>query len=251
MNALEVSNLHFSYKSYSLFRTRQTPVLRGASFALEQNRALGLLGASGSGKSTIAALLMQILAPDSGEIKLFGEPLSAPNLDKRRALYRQMQIVFQDPLGAVNPRNSVRECIEEPLNYLFDLSASERARRVRSALDLVELSESLLSKPALNLSGGQIQRVLIARALAIAPKILILDESLSSLDAFLQVKFIRFLSRLKTHYSFLFITHDVRLARLFCDEIILLEAGKIVEKLTPPAAFTSPLGKQLDAAILR
>ncbi|MGP1505947.1 MAG: ABC transporter ATP-binding protein [Campylobacter sp.] len=249
--ALNVRDLNFSYKIFSLFKNSQKSVLSGVNFALESGKALGVLGVSGSGKSTLAQILMQIYTPNSAQITFFGKKLCAKNLASRREIYRQMQIVFQDPLSSVNPRNSVFECIKEPLDYLFKFDKTQLENRVKEALNFVGLSEDFLSKLALNLSGGQIQRVLIARALAVRPKVLILDESLSSLDTILQVKFIELLKRLKSHLTLIFITHDIRLARILCDEIVLLDSGKIAEIIKPNSKMQSQIGRNLENSILK
>lgn len=249
--ALNVRDLNFSYKIFSLFKNSQKPVLSGVNFALESGKALGVLGVSGSGKSTLAQILMQIYTPNSAQITFFGKKLCAKNLASRREIYRQMQIVFQDPLSSVNPQNSVFECIKEPLDYLFKFDKTQRENRVKEVLNFVGLSEDFLSKLALNLSGGQIQRVLIARALAVLPKVLILDESLSSLDTILQVKFIELLKRLKSQLTLIFITHDIRLARILCDEIVLLDGGKIAEIIKPNSKMKSQIGRNLENSILK
>ena len=249
--ALNVHDLNFSYKIFSLFKNSQKPVLSGVNFALESGKALGVLGVSGSGKSTLAQILMQIYTPNSAQITFFGKKLCAKNLASRREIYRQMQIVFQDPLSSINPQNSVFECIKEPLDYLFKFDKTQRENRVKEVLSFVGLSEDFLSKLALNLSGGQIQRVLIARALAVRPKVLILDESLSSLDTILQVKFIELLKRLKSHLTLIFITHDIRLARILCDEIVLLDSGKIAEIIKPNSKMQSQIGRNLENSILK
>ena len=249
--ALNVRDLNFSYKIFSLFKNSQKSVLSGVNFVLESGKALGVLGVSGSGKSTLAQILMQIYTPNSAQITFFGKKLCAKNLASRREIYRQMQIVFQDPLSSVNPRNSVFECIKEPLDYLFKFDKTQLENRVKEALNFVGLSEDFLSKLALNLSGGQIQRVLIARALAVRPKVLILDESLSSLDTILQVKFIELLKRLKSHLTLIFITHDIRLARILCDEIVLLDSGKIAEIIKPNSKMKSQIGRNLENSILK
>lgn len=249
--ALNVRDLNFSYKIFSLFKNSQKPVLSGVNFALESGKALGVLGVSGSGKSTLAQILMQIYTPNSAQITFFGKKLCAKNLVSRREIYRQMQIVFQDPLSSVNPQNSVFECIKEPLDYLFKFDKTQLENRVKEVLSFVGLSEDFLSKLALNLSGGQIQRVLIARALAVRPKVLILDESLSSLDTILQVKFIELLKRLKSQLTLIFITHDIRLARILCDEIVLLDGGKIAEIIKPNSKMKSQIGRNLENSILK
>ncbi len=249
--AIEISGLSHSYASYTLFGgKKESEILKNVSFSLRKNRALGLLGRSGCGKSTLANIIMGLMRPSFGEVKIFGEKLRVDTLASRRELYKNVQIVFQDPLSSVNPASSVFDVIKEPLMYLGEFSAQEIKTRVFEMLSFVQLEPRFLQRKATSLSGGQIQRVCLARALAVKPKILILDETLSSLDLTLRIQILQLLLALKNELSFLFITHDVALARIFCDEIILLDEGRIAEKISADEKFSTELGKELESATL-
>lgn len=251
MSLLSVSGLSHSFVDFSFFgKAREKPVLQDVSFEIGRGEALGLLGKSAGGKSTIAKIISGLLKPSAGEIKFEGRVPDFSSLAGRRAFYRSVQIVFQDSLGAVNPRFSVREIIEEPLLYLSEHSREQRRERALSLLEKVELKSELLDKRASMLSGGQLQRVCIARALAVGPKLIILDEALSSLDTPLQSEILKLLQALKGQSSFLFITHDIRLARLFCERIILLDRGRIAQSVRSGEKFTSEIGRQLEDAVL-
>ena len=230
-------------------RTRKD-VLRGVSFEIRQGEALGLLGKSGCGKSTLAKVLTGLLHPSEGWVEFDGRRLNLTDLDAKREFYSQAQIVFQDAPSAVNPRLSVREVIEEPLLYLTRMPAAQRLECIRRLLKMLEIDESFLNKKASLLSGGQLSRVTIARALAAEPRLVVLDEALSSLDAPLQTSILRVLERLKGKISFLFITHDIRLARIFCDRIVLMDEGRIAQTATAFQSFTCAAGKELESAVL-
>lgn len=230
-------------------RTRKD-VLKGVSFEIRQGESLGLLGKSGCGKSTLAKVLTGLLYPSEGWVEFDGRRLNLTDLDAKREFYSQAQIVFQDAPSAVNPRLSVREVIEEPLLYLTRMPAAQRLERIRRLLKTLEIDESFLNKKASLLSGGQLSRVTIARALAAEPRLVVLDEALSSLDAPLQTSIMRVLTRLKGKVSFLFITHDIRLARIFCDRIVLMDEGRIAQTATAFQSFTCAAGKELESAVL-
>ncbi|WP_297882494.1 ATP-binding cassette domain-containing protein [uncultured Campylobacter sp.] len=248
MSLLSVSGLSHSFVDFSFFgKAREKPVLQDVSFEIERGEALGLLGKSAGGKSTIAKIISGLLKPSAGEIKFEGKEPDFSSLAGRRAFYRSVQIVFQDSIGAVNPRFSVREIIEEPLLYLSERSREQRRERALSLLEKVELKSELLDKRASMLSGGQLQRVCIA---AVEPKLIILDEALSSLDTPLQSEILKLLQALKGQSSFLFITHDIRLARLFCEHIILLDRGRIAQSVRSGEKFTSEIGRELEDAVL-
>ncbi|WP_029410520.1 ATP-binding cassette domain-containing protein [Treponema pedis] len=246
-----VKNINHSFENFSFFGKREkTHVLKNISFDMEYGEALGLLGKSGSGKSTLAKIMIGLLQPSAGIVEFGGKPLDLSNLSKKREFYKQVQIVFQDSLSAVNPRLTVKEIIEEPLLYLTALNRTERLERIQNLMKRLEIAEDFLEKKAVLLSGGQLQRVAVARAMAVNPKLIILDEALSSLDTPLQSGILELLKRLKGEVSFLFITHDIRLVKLFCDRVILLENGEIAETAHAKAEFKSGIGRELQSAVL-
>ena len=248
---LKACGIGCGFESVSFLGKRpRTDVLKGVSFEIRQGEALGLLGKSGCGKSTLAKVLTGLLHPSEGWVEFDGRRLNLTDLDAKRKFYSQAQIVFQDAPSAVNPRLSVREVIEEPLLYLTRMPAAQRLERIRGLLKTLEIDESFLNKKASLLSGGQLSRVTIARALAAEPRLVVLDEALSSLDAPLQTSILRVLERLKGKISFLFITHDIRLARIFCDRIVLMDEGRIAQTATAFQSFTCAAGKELESAVL-
>lgn len=246
MNLLEAVNLTHAYHHQA--------VLKDVSLALRAGETVALLGRSGCGKSTLARMLVGLESPDAGEICWRGTPLTRLNGQARNAFRRDIQMVFQDPLCAVNPRKTVAEILREPLRHLLSLSRSEQQARIVELLAEVELDASLLSKRPPQLSGGQLQRICLARALAPAPRLLILDEAVSSLDLLLQAGVINLLKRLqqRSGVACLFITHDLRLVQRFCQRVMVMEAGEIVETLdvTSPLCFRSPAGQALQQAVL-
>ncbi|MDO5045918.1 ATP-binding cassette domain-containing protein [Campylobacter sp.] len=251
MSLVSVRNLSHTFDNLSLFKkTQGKKVLDDISFDIYHGEALGLLGKSGSGKSTIAKILIGLLKPSRGEIKFEGDILKLSNLRQKREFYKCAQIVFQDSLSAVNPNFNVLQVVEEPLIYLSNLSKDERIKRVKSLLERLDISPDFLYKHVKLLSGGQLQRVCMARAMAINPKLIILDEALSSLDLVLQEGILQLLKSLKGEISFLFITHDIRLIRLFCDRVILIDEGKVAEIADAKSKFQSEIGKALEGAIL-
>ncbi|MCZ3384162.1 nickel import ATP-binding protein NikE [Kosakonia sp. SOY2] len=246
MNLLDVSGVSHTY--------HQQPVLDNISFQLKSGETVALLGRSGCGKSTLARLLVGLESPDEGEVRWQGTPLKQLNARARQAFRRDIQMVFQDPVSAVNPRKTVRDILREPLRHLLSLPNSEQQARIQQLLEDVELDTSLLDKRPPQLSGGQLQRVCLARALAVEPTLLILDEAVSSLDLVLQAGVIRLLQRLqqRSGVACLFITHDLRLVERFCQRVLVMETGVLVETLdvTSPLRLRSPAGQALQQAVL-
>lgn len=246
MNLLEAVDLTHAY--------RRQPVLKAVTLALRSGETVALLGRSGCGKSTLARMLVGLESPDAGEIYWQGAPLTQLDSQTRKAFRRDIQMVFQDPISAVNPRKTVADILREPLRHLLALPRAEQQARIVQLLSEVELDASLLGKRPPQLSGGQLQRVCLARALAVKPKLLILDEAVSSLDLLLQAGIINLLNRLQKNggVACLFITHDLRLAALFCQRVMVMDEGEIVETLdvTAPLRFRSPAGQALQQAVL-
>ncbi|WP_368767744.1 nickel import ATP-binding protein NikE [Klebsiella michiganensis] len=229
-------------------------VLKEVSLALKSGETVALLGRSGCGKSTLARLLVGLESPTQGSVFWRGEPLSRLNRTKQKAFRRDIQMVFQDAISAVNPRKTVREILREPMRHLLSLTKAEQLARASDMLRAVDLDDSVLDKRPPQLSGGQLQRVCLARALSVEPQLLILDEAVSNLDLVLQAGVIGLLKKLQRQFgtACLFITHDLRLVERFCQRVMVMDEGQIVEtqvvgdKLT----FSSHAGRVLQNAVL-
>ncbi|ALR76446.1 nickel import ATP-binding protein NikE [[Enterobacter] lignolyticus] len=255
MTLITVSAVSHRYLPSSLGGRRlpQT-VLEDVSFSLNGGETVALLGRSGCGKSTLARLIVGLESPTRGRILWRDEPLSALNRRQQKAFRREIQMVFQDSISAVNPRKTVREILREPMRHLLSLTRAEQLARASEMLRAVELDGDILDQRPPQLSGGQLQRVCLARALAVEPKLLILDEAVSNLDLVLQAGVIRLLKRLQQQFgtACLFITHDLRLVERFCHRVLVMDAGKIVEAQTPGdrLTFSSEAGRVLQNAVL-
>ena len=246
MTLLSVSTITHQYTD--------STVLKEVSLALKSGETVALLGRSGCGKSTLARLLVGLESPTQGSVCWRGEPLSGLNRAKQKAFRRDIQMVFQDAISAANPRKTVREMLREPMRHLLSLTKSEQLARASAMLKAVDLDDSVLDKRPPQLSGGQLQRVCLARALTVEPKLLILDEAVSNLDLVLQAGVIGLLKKLQRQFgtACLFITHDLRLVERFCQRVMVMDEGQIVEtqvvgdKLT----FSSHAGRVLQNAVL-
>jgi oligopeptide/dipeptide ABC transporter ATP-binding protein len=219
----------------------QLRAVNNVSFVLQRGRTLALVGESGCGKSTTGRMVLRLVEPSAGEIQLDGiDVLSAsgPQLSKLR---RRMQIVFQDPMGALNPRLTVGASIVEPL-LVHGIPASERDSRLAELLRDVELDQDYALRYPHELSGGQRQRVCIARALALRPELIVADEPLSALDASIQAQILELLLKLQEehHLSYLFISHDLSVVRFLADEVAVMYFGEIVESGPVEAVFNTP-----------
>jgi nickel transport system ATP-binding protein len=246
MNLLNVTGVSHRY--------HQQTVLNNVSLTLTSGESVALLGRSGCGKSTLARLLVGLEKPVSGDISWQGTSLARMSEALKKDFRRDIQLVFQDAISAANPRKTVREILAEPLRHLFSLSKAEQLARIEQLMRDVELESNLLDQRPPQLSGGQLQRVCLARALATQPTLLILDEAVSSLDLLLQAGIIRLLKQLQQQSGIacLFITHDLRLVERFCQRVIVMENGGIVEDVgvTTPLRFTSTAGQELQQAVL-
>lgn len=255
MTLLSVTDLSHQYAHASLGgKHPHQQVLKDVSLNLKSGETVALLGRSGCGKSTLARLLVGLESPSQGSVSWRGEPLAKLNRAKQKAFRRDIQMVFQDSISAVNPRKTVDEILREPMRHLLSLSKAEQRTRVREMLNAVDLNENLLDKRPPQLSGGQLQRVCLARALVVEPKLLILDEAVSNLDLVLQAGVIRLLKKLQQQFgtACLFITHDLRLVERFCHRVMVMEDGQIVETQTVGEAltFSSEAGRVLQKAVL-
>ncbi len=215
----------------------------GVSFDIPHGRTLALVGESGSGKSTVGLMLLDLLEPTSGEILYEGRPFSDRKGRERRALRRQMQVVFQDPYASLNARMTVRETLTEGMIvHRIGKSAAERSDRAALLLEQVGLGADALERYPHEFSGGQRQRIAIARALSVEPSFIVLDEPTSALDVSVQSQVLNLLRRLQREFglTYLFITHNLDVVGYLADEVAVMEAGRIVERGTVDQIFDSP-----------
>ena len=235
-------------KRYRLPRERllaappEVQALDGVSFTLQAGRSLGVVGESGSGKSTLARLVMALEAPTSGQVRLEGEDLHALPPAELRRRRSALQMVFQDPYGSLDPRRTVLQTVAEPLAVLLGAGRAEQRERAAEVLDAVGLRAADLAKYPHEFSGGQRQRIAIARALVTRPKLIVADEPVSALDVSVQAQVLNLMQSLQDRFgvTYLFISHDLAVVDLVCDEVIVLSEGRIVEQGDPGALFTRP-----------
>ncbi|WP_258723328.1 ABC transporter ATP-binding protein [Cellulomonas sp. NS3] len=219
-------------KTYAVRGAGQIKALDDVSFTLTSGQTIGLVGQSGSGKSTIAKILTQLETPTSGQVRLDGEPI--PRRGAGLRAYRQkLRMVFQDPFASLNPYHSVRYHLERPLRLDDVVPRSEQEDEVRRLLERVRLDpDVVVDRRPHELSGGQRQRVAIARALASRPRLLVADEPVSMLDVSIRLGVLNLLADLRREEGLgvLYITHDLATARHFSDEIMVLNQGRVVER---------------------
>jgi oligopeptide transport system ATP-binding protein len=216
--------------------------LDGVSFSITPGATLALAGESGSGKSTLALCVACLERPTSGKIWLEGEEVTALNERELRAIRPRIQLIFQDPASAMNPRWTALQIVAEPLVVQNQLHRSEQFDHAQALIERVGLPASSAGRPLAEFSGGQRQRLAIARALAAQPKLLVLDEALSALDSSVQAQIANLLLDLQSsaHLTCLFITHDFRMAAHLAGEIAVMDRGRIIECGTAEQIVRSP-----------
>jgi peptide/nickel transport system ATP-binding protein len=235
-------------KRYRLPRQRwlaaapEVQALDGVSFTLTAGRNLGVVGESGSGKSTLARVVMALEAPTTGRVLMAGDDvhrLSPPALRQARV---QMQMVFQDPYGSLDPRRTVRQTVTEPLAVLLHAPVAEQHARAVEVLDAVGLRAADLDKYPHEFSGGQRQRIAIARALITRPRLIVADEPVSALDVSVQAQVLNLMQDLQERFgvTYLLISHDLAIVDLLCDEVIVLRQGRVVEHGLCDQVFSTP-----------
>jgi peptide/nickel transport system ATP-binding protein len=233
---LEVEGLTKIYGSYR--------AVDGISFSVGVGESVGLVGESGCGKSTTSLMVMRLLDPSSGVIRFGGRDLAAIPADRfaTDADRGKLQMVFQDATESLNPRYTAARAIADPLHRLGSLSGAALRARIDRLADLVGLPRNLLERFPHQLSGGQKARVGIARAIALDPKLLILDEPTAALDVSIQAVILQLLDRLRREddLALLFVSHDLNVVRMMCDTIVVLQQGKIVEAGDSAAVFNQP-----------
>ncbi|MCC6790772.1 MAG: ATP-binding cassette domain-containing protein [Thermomicrobiales bacterium] len=216
--------------------------LDDVSLAIARQQIVGIVGESGCGKSTLARVVVRLETPTDGSIAFEGRPIDGLSGRDLLAYRRKVQLVFQDPYSALAPRMSVEDAIEEPLRIHKIGDAGERKRRVARLLDLVGLARNLGARYPHQLSGGQRQRVNIARALALEPSLLLLDEPVSALDVSIQAQVLNLLRDLQQELglTYLFISHDLRVVRYLCDTVAVMYLGRVVEHGPADEVFAQP-----------
>jgi peptide/nickel transport system ATP-binding protein/oligopeptide transport system ATP-binding protein len=243
---LQVTDLYkeFPVKSSGLFKKTLGTVsaVAGVSFSVDAGETMGLVGESGCGKSTTGRAVLQLHKPTSGSVRYNGRELTALDKDELRSTRRDMQIVFQDPYASLNPRWTINDIIGEPFVIHGIDKASAIDSRVRELLELVGLNPEHKNRYAHEFSGGQRQRIGIARALALEPKLLILDEPVSALDVSVQAGVVNLLEDLQDRLglAYVFIAHDLSVVRHICDRVAVMYLGKIVEIGTRDEIYDRP-----------
>ena len=212
------------------------------SFSINKNETVGLVGESGCGKTTLGKAILQLIRPDRGNIILKGKELNSCTEKEMRIMRKDLQVVFQDPYGSLNPRLTIGEAIEEPLKVHFGLKKKERKEKAAHLLEQVSLQPDMLNRFPHHFSGGQRQRICIARALAVEPDFLIFDESVSALDVSVQAQVLNLINDLKQRYSFtaLFISHDLSVVHYISDRVMVMHKGRIIEEGPADQIFYSP-----------
>ena len=216
--------------------------LAGVSFSLEPGKTLAVVGESGCGKSTLARLLTMIETPTAGSLDIDGKDVTQTARGDRKALRRAIQIVFQNPYGSLNPRQTIAQALEEPLLVNTDLSAEARREAALAMMQRVGLRPELARRYPHMFSGGQRQRIAIARALMLRPKILVLDEPVSALDVSVRAQVLNLLAELQAEFglAYVFISHDLSVVRHIADDVMVMYLGKVVEKGPKETIFANP-----------
>ena len=220
MSLLDVKNVSFGY-------SRSRVVLNDVSLTIKRGASIGLVGESGSGKTTLLRLLLGLIKPTTGTITLEGTPVDPGNGAFMRGYRRQVQAVFQDPYSSLDPRQNVLSIVSEPLRSLK--IAGDHKLMVSDALAAVGLERTILARYPHEFSGGQRQRIAIARAIVAGPTLLLADEAVSALDLSTRIRIVELLKRLSEQMTLVLVSHDLGVVAALCEEIVILEHGKIVE----------------------
>ncbi|MER7446296.1 ATP-binding cassette domain-containing protein [Microbacterium sp. NPDC097977] len=236
---LEVENLA---KSFQISRKHRVDAVKGVSFRIEEGQTYGLVGESGSGKSTVARMIARLTEPTSGVVRFAGDDVTRLDRAQRQQYRQDVQIVFQDPFGALNPRMTVEELITEPLVVHRRGTASDRRSRARDLVERVGLPVSSLARKPVDFSGGQRQRIMIARALALQPRLIVADEPVSALDVSVQAQVLNLLKDLQEEFglSYLFISHDLSVVEFISDQIGVMYLGELIEEGAKRDIYANP-----------
>lgn len=247
---LEVKNL----KKYFRIPTGMLHAVDDVSFSLDEGKTLGVVGESGCGKTTLGKTVIHLIEPTSGQIIFEGKDVSNPSRKELSQLRKKMQIIFQDPFSSLNPRMSVSNTIMEPLILHTNLSKAELIDETRKLMDTVGLARRLENAYPHELDGGRRQRIGIARALALKPKLIVCDEPVSALDVSIQAQVLNLMLELQEErgLTYIFVTHDLSVVKHVSDDIMVMYLGQVVEKASSDELFKNqlhPYTKALLSAI--
>ena len=242
---LSVRNLrvHFPLPGGAFAEKRVVKAVDGVSFDLTAGETLGIVGESGCGKSTLGRAVLQLIPPSAGQVVWLGQDLQGRSKRDMRALRQDMQIIFQDPLAALDPRMNVGAIIAEPLDtFEPNLAKAEREARVAETMQRVGLSPALINRYPHEFSGGQCQRIGIARAMILKPKLIVCDEPVSALDVSIQAQIVNLLRKLQReeNLALIFISHNLSVVRLISSRVMVLYLGKVAELADRDEIYASP-----------
>lgn len=242
---LRIENLSKTFSiAAGMFKPRlKLKALQDISFSIQQGETLGIVGESGCGKSTLGRCILQLLRPDEGRVLWLGKDLMALDAESMRRKRRDLQIIFQDPQASLNPRMTVGEIVADPLKTLLpELNAQQRRERVMKMMEAVGLQPEMINRYPHEFSGGQAQRIGIARALITEPKLIVCDEPVSALDVSIQAQILNLLSELKAQFglTLIFISHNLSVVRHVSDRILVLYLGRMVELAPGDRLYDDP-----------
>ncbi len=243
---IRVNNLkkHFTLPKKTVFQKERDVVkaINEVSFDVNKGETFGIVGESGSGKSTIARLINLLIRPTDGEVYYKKQNILEFDSKEKAEFRKQVQMVFQSPYGTLDPRRSIGYSLEEPFTIHSIGTKAERNQRINHLLNLVTLPQSSLNKFPHELSGGQLQRVNIARAIALEPEVVICDESVSALDVSVQAQILNLLNDLQEelNLTYIFISHDLNVVRYMCDRIAVMNSGEMIELNTAEEIYNNP-----------
>jgi oligopeptide transport system ATP-binding protein len=242
---LRIDNLSktFSVRGGLFSRPLKLKALQDISFSIQRGETLGIVGESGCGKSTLGRCILQLLKPDEGRVLWLGNDLASLSNEEMRRHRRDLQIIFQDPQASLNPRMTVGEIVADPLRTLMpELNGEQRRQRVLEMMEAVGLQPEMINRYPHEFSGGQAQRIGIARALITEPKLIVCDEPVSALDVSIQAQILNLLSELKEQFglTLIFISHNLSVVRHVSDRILVLYLGRVVEIASGDDLYDDP-----------
>ena len=253
-NLLEVRNLkkYYSVKSGFLNKDRRSvKAVDGINLSVKQGEILGIVGESGCGKSTFGRSILRLIEPTSGEVIFEGTNICGLKKEEMRLKRREMQIVFQDPGASLNPRLTVGEIIGEPLEVFHICEGKEKEERIYKLMDLVGINRAYINRFPHEFSGGQRQRLGIARALAVNPKLIICDEPVSALDVSIRAQVLNLMKELKDklNLTYIFISHDLSVVHHICDRVAVMYLGRVVEIADKKQIYENPVHPYTSALL--